>query len=142
MILTRMDQIPKRPLSSNQCGCFEVGLWVARPTNYQVHNRPADERETGITRPWVEQVLPRQGKYRRRLPSVLVGRWTGSMGEGLAIGFVAIGADVRGTRMAGLNGSVEAIPLGDTGLSIKLPTERLMTSTYQPREDFVPKRWQ
>jgi C-terminal processing protease CtpA/Prc len=117
-----------------------MGWFVARPTNYQVHNRPADERETGIARQWVEQVLPRQGKYRRRLPSVLVGRWTGSMGEGLAIGFVAIGADVRGTRMAGLNGSVEAIPLGDTGLSIKLPTERLMTSTYQPREDFVPKR--
>jgi hypothetical protein len=41
--------------------------------------------------------------------------------------------------MAGLNGSVEAIPLGETGVSIKLPTERLMTVTEQPREDFVPQ---
>ena len=40
--------------------------------------------------------------------------------------------------MAGLNGAVEDLRLGDTDLSIKLPTERLMTTTGQPREDFVP----
>ena len=116
-----------------------MGWFVERPTSYQVHNRPAEARETGIARQWVEQVLPRRGKYRRRLPSVLVGRWTGSMGEGLAIGFATMGAEVRGSRMAGLNGSVEDFGLADTGLSIKLPTERLMTTTYQPREDFTPK---
>lgn len=116
-----------------------MGWFVEKPTSYQVHNRPAEERETGIARQWVEQVLPRQGKYRTKLPSVLVGRWTGSMGEGLAIGFAAMGAEIKGTRMAGLNGSVEDLMLGDTGLTIKLPTERLMTTTYQPREDFLPR---
>lgn len=116
-----------------------MGWFVRKPTSYQVHNRPAEERETGIARQWVEQVLPRQGKYRTKLPSVLVGRWTGSMGEGLAIGFAAMGAEIKGTRMAGLNGSVEDLMLGDTGLTIKLPTERLMTTTYQPREDFLPR---
>jgi C-terminal processing protease CtpA/Prc len=116
-----------------------MGWFVDRPTGYQVHNRPVEQRETGIARQWVEQVLPREGKHRMRLPTILVGRWTGSMGEGLAIGFSAMGAKVQGTQMAGLNGSVEDIAIQDTGLSIKLPTERLLTTAYQPREDFVPK---
>ena len=115
-----------------------MGWFVDRPRDYQMHNRPAEERETGVARQWVEQVLPRSGKYRSELPAILVGRWTGSMGEGLAIGFAALGADVRGSMMAGLNGSVEDIPIGNTDLTIKLPTERLMTTQGQPREEFVP----
>jgi carboxyl-terminal processing protease len=39
-----------------------MGWFVDRPRNYQVHNLPAEERETGIPRQWVEQVLPRAGK--------------------------------------------------------------------------------
>lgn len=116
-----------------------MGWFVSKPSSYQVHNRPIEQRETGIARQWVEEVLPRPHKYRRRLPTVLVGRWTGSMGEGLAIGFDAFGARVQGSRMAGLNGSVEDIDVGKSGLTIKLPTERLMTIDYQPREEFVPK---
>lgn len=115
-----------------------MGWFVDKPTGYQVHNRPEEERESGIARQWVEQVLPRPGRYRPDLPTILVGRWTGSMGEGLAIGFAALGADVQGSRMAGLNGSVEDVALGDTGVSVKLPTERLMTTGYLPREEFVP----
>ena len=64
-----------------------MGWFVDKPTGYQVHNRPEEERDSGIARQWVEQVLPRKGKHRGRLPTVLVGRWTGSMGEGMAIGF-------------------------------------------------------
>ena len=115
-----------------------MGWFVDRPRAYQMHNRPAEERYTGIARQWVEQVLPRSGKYRSTLPTILVGRWTGSMGEGLAIGFAAMGTDVRGSMMAGLNGSVEDLPIGNTDLTIKLPTERLLTTKGAPREDFVP----
>ena len=116
-----------------------LGWFVDAPRGYQVHNRPAEQRETGIARQWIEQVLPRGGKYRDRLPTVWVGRWTGSMGEGLAVGFATLGAEVRGDPMAGLNGSVEDLAIDGTDLVIKLPTERLMTTTYQPREDFRPK---
>lgn len=116
-----------------------MGWFVKTPASYQVHNRPAEAREMGVARQWVEQVLPRSGKYRSHLPTVLVGRWTGSMGEGLAIGFAAMGAQVRGTRMAGLNGAVEDIAIGSTDLKVKLPTERLLTTGYQPREEFTPK---
>jgi carboxyl-terminal processing protease len=116
-----------------------MGWFVDRARGYQVHNRPEEERSTGIARQWEEEVLPRAGKHRDNLPDILVGRWTGSMGEGLAIGFAALGAHVQGDRMAGLNGSVEDIALGDTGVVIKLPTERLMTVTGLPREDFLPE---
>ena len=116
-----------------------LGWFVDHARGYQIHNRPEDERSTGIPHQWIEEVLPRTGKYTSNLPDVLVGRWTGSMGEGLAVGFAALGARVEGDRMAGLNGSVEDIPLGNTDLTIKLPTERLMTMTGVAREDFRPE---
>jgi C-terminal processing protease CtpA/Prc len=116
-----------------------MGWFTDKPHGYQVHNRPSEERETGIGRQWVEQVLPRSGKYRRGLPTIWVGRWTGSMGEGLAIGFASMRAEVRGGPMAELNGSVEDLKIGNADVCIKLPTERLMTTTYIPREQFRPK---
>lgn len=115
-----------------------MGWFVNQPTGYQVHSRPEEGRLTGVERQWVEQVLPRGKKYRSRLPTIMVGRWTGSMGEGIAIGFAAMGAVVRGTPMAGLRGSVEDLSIGQTQLSVKIPTERLMTVEYQPREEFKP----
>ena len=116
-----------------------MGWFVNEARDYQVHSRPAEQRETGISRQWVEQVLPREDKYRSKLPTLLVGRWTGSMGEGLAIGFAPLGADIRGTRMAGLRGSIEDLRVGNTDLFVKLPTERLYTIEGLPREDFVPQ---
>lgn len=115
-----------------------MGWFVDRPTPYQIHNLPAEQRETGIARQWVEQVLPRAGKYHAGPVTVRVGRWTGSMGEGLAIGFRALGAEVIGTRMAGLLGAIYDYPLPASGLVLKLPTERMMAVDGTPREDFVP----
>jgi carboxyl-terminal processing protease len=117
-----------------------MGWFVTRPRFYQIHNLPAEERETGIPRQWAEQVLPRPGKYHRGRVTVLVGRWTGSMGEGLAIGFHALGADVVGERMAGLRGAVYDHKLDHSGLVLKLPTERLYTVDGRPRENFAPAR--
>lgn len=97
------------------------------------------QRRTGIARQWVEQVLPRAGRRHRGPVTVDVGRWTGSMGEGLAIGFDAIGAEVRGTRMAGLLGAVYDHRLTHSGLVLKLPTERLAHLDGIPREAFVPR---
>jgi len=117
-----------------------LGWFVDRPRFYQMHNLPAEARETGIGRQWVEQVLPRPGKRHRGPVRVEVGRWTGSMGEGLAIGFDAIGADVVGTRMAGLLGAIHDLRLRHSGLVLKLPAERLLTVGGLPREAFVPRR--
>ncbi len=116
-----------------------LGWFVTRPTAYQVHNLPAERRRTGIARQWVEQVLPRPGMHWRGPVTVRVSRWTGSMGEGLAIGFDAIGARVEGERMAGLLGAIYDIRLDHSGLVVKFPVERLSAVDGRPRERFVPK---
>lgn len=117
-----------------------MGWFVTKPTAYQVHRLPAEERQSGIPRQWVEQVLPRPGKHHKGPVVVRVGRWTGSMGEGLAIGFDAIGAKVTGDRMAGLLGAIYDYKLPASGIVLKLPTERLMSVDGIPRETFVPRR--
>jgi len=85
-------------------------------------------------------VLPRPGRRHRGPVRVEVGRWTGSMGEGLALGFDAIGAELVGTRMAGLLGAIYDYRLEHSGLVLKLPTERLSHVDGTPREAFVPRR--
>ena len=116
-----------------------MGWFVDRPRSYQVHRLPSEERETGIPRQWIEQVLPRTGKHWAALPMIQVGRWTGSMGEGLAIGFAALGARVEGTAMAQLKGAVYDFSLPSSQLTVKLPAERLYTVSGVPRERFVPR---
>jgi carboxyl-terminal processing protease len=117
-----------------------MGWFVDRPRSYQIHQLPSEQRETGIARQWIEQVLPRAGKHHSTLPVVHVGRWTGSMGEGIAIGFAALGARVEGDRMAQLKGAVYDFALPTSGLIVKLPAERLYTVSGVPREEFVPQR--
>lgn len=117
-----------------------MGWFVDRPTNYQMHSLPAEERQTGVARQWIEQVLPRAGKHHDGPVTVRVGRWTGSMGEGLALGFDAIGARVEGGPMAGLLGAIYDHKLEQSGLTIKFPAERLFHVDGTPREQFVPER--
>lgn len=115
-----------------------MGWFVDHASAYQIHNLPAEERETGVPRQWIEQVLPRPGKHHDGPVTVRVGRWTGSMGEGVAIGMDALGAHVVGDRMAGLLGAVYDVRLPNSGLVIKLPAERLYAVDGTPREAFVP----
>jgi hypothetical protein len=116
-----------------------LGWFVTRPTSYQIHSLPVEARETGVERQWVEQVLPRTAQSHKGPVTVRVGRWTGSMGEGLAIGFAAIGARVEGTRMAGLLGAIYDHKLPKSGIIVKIPTERLYAVDGTPREQFVPQ---
>jgi len=71
---------------------------------------------------------------------VLVGHWTGSMGEGMAIGFDAIGAKaVIGTPMADLLGGINQFQLPDSTITLELGFERLYHVNGSYREDFVPQ---
>jgi carboxyl-terminal processing protease len=70
----------------------------------------------------------------------MVGHWTGSMGEGIAIGFDGIGrATVVGTTMAGLLGAIEGFTLSQSHIVFQIPTERLYHLNGTPREKYRPK---
>lgn len=70
---------------------------------------------------------------------ILVGRWTGSMGEGMAIGFDAMGrGTVMGSQMAGLAGGTEAVKLKKTGIELRLPTYDLHHLNGTPRHKWEP----
>ncbi|MBV7256542.1 hypothetical protein KCG44_07060 [Pacificimonas sp. WHA3] len=115
-----------------------MGWFVDTPTPYQEHRLRADAEPMGITRSWRELVSPRGTARYAGCVTVLVGRWTGSMGEGMGLGFDAMGADVVGTLMAGLLGAIEQFTLPESGIRISLPIERMYHVDGTPREDFVP----
>ncbi len=117
-----------------------LGRFVRDDQPYQKHVLPLEERNTGIRRSWLELVSPR-GEFVYAQPvAVLVSRWTGSMGEGIAIGFDATRTGtVVGTPMAGLLGATMRLTLTRTGIGINLPSERLYHVDGTPREAFPPR---
>lgn len=70
---------------------------------------------------------------------ILVGRWTGSMGEGIAIGFDGMSrGKVMGSPMARLAGGTKAIKLKGLGISLNLPTYDLHHLNGTPRHNWAP----
>jgi carboxyl-terminal processing protease len=107
-----------------------MAWFVKGRRGYQKHQRG--------DRTWIEQVDGRRDHFDGRL-IVLVDHWTGSMGEGTAIGLrSAAGALLVGTRMAGLRGAIESFNLPCLGASVRLPVERLYSVEGTPRELAVP----
>jgi len=117
-----------------------LGRFARREMPYQKHVLPSEEREAGVRRSWLELVSARGAFTYRRPVAVLVDHWTGSMGEGLAIGFDATdSATVIGTPMAGLAGATYGVTLPRTGIGMNVPAERLYHVDGTPREAFRPK---
>jgi carboxyl-terminal processing protease len=101
--------------------------------------KPYQRIEPMHGRVWLRRVAPRGPWQYTRPVTVLVSRWTGSMGEGMAIGLDAMErARICGSRMAGLNGSVFDHHLPASGLVVRLPAERLSHLDGTPRERFLP----
>jgi C-terminal processing protease CtpA/Prc len=88
----------------------------------------------------VDRVVTPSGPFTVTQPvAVVVGPWTASMGEGMAIGLNALrAAPVVGAPMAGLRGAVECFTLPASGWQFSLPTQRLEHVNGTPREAFVP----
>ena len=145
MVLAALDQpivldLTETPSGGNTTVARAILSWfVEEPRFYQVHSLPEEERQFGIIRQWVEQVHPRNGKHHSGPLEVRVGRWTGSMGEGLAIGFDAIAKRVVGTKMSGLRGAIYNYNLEHSQVQLALPVERLMHVNGTPREQFIPQ---
>jgi carboxyl-terminal processing protease len=116
-----------------------LGRLVSSTHPYQMHELPSEERQYGIKRVWVEHVAPRGPFTYERPVAVLVGRWTGSMGEGLAMALDGLErGTVIGTPMAGLLGATYGVQLPHTGWGVRIPAERLFHVDGTPREDFLP----
>ncbi|MEA2205139.1 MAG: hypothetical protein QOE77_1915 [Blastocatellia bacterium] len=110
-----------------------LGRLIRRPMSYQ----------RGVPRhgaAWTRRVPPR-GPWTYAAPVVvLVGRWTASMGEGMAIGLDAMKrGTIVGTRMAGLNGAVFDLQLPNTGIKLNYAAEKLFHLNGTPRELFIPR---
>jgi C-terminal processing protease CtpA/Prc len=116
-----------------------LGRFVNRERPYQKHVLPSVAPDTGIARSWLELVTPRGPFQYERPVAVLVNHWTGSMGEGLAIGFDATRAGVVvGTPMAGLLGATYRFELPHSRIGVNVPVEQLFHVDGTPRERFVP----
>ncbi|MCJ0743583.1 S41 family peptidase [Pedobacter montanisoli] len=113
-----------------------MGRFIDKILPYQRHEFD-EQYET--KRVWTEFVMPRKKQFKGKV-YVLVGHWTGSMGEGIAIGFDGMKrAEIIGTKMAGLLGAISNFQMTETKIGYQFPTERLYQTNGKPREDFLPK---
>lgn len=119
-----------------------MGRFIKEEAPYQKHkaiesygNHPAIERS------WVEYVTPRLKTYTKPVV-VLVGRWTGSMGEGLAIGFEGMErAEIVGTRMERLAGAMNGFSFRHQKYGYRISTEKLYHINGTPRERYIPTHY-
>ena len=118
-----------------------LGWFINKEKFYQKHEYYAEEKSTGIKRSWEEIVSPRKGKYYSKPLVILCNHWTGSIAEGITVGFDAFqrpNTKIIGTTMARLNGAVYSFEMPNTKIHFGFPAERLYHINGLPRENFVP----
>lgn len=115
-----------------------MGRFVTTMLPYQQHRIP-DYGQPDVERNWLELVAPR-GPFTYTKPVVvLVDHWTGSMGEGMAIGFDGMHrALVIGTPMAHLAGAVADFTLPKTGIDVAFADEQVYHIGGTPRQNWLP----
>jgi hypothetical protein len=115
-----------------------MGRFVHQMAAYQRHRIP-NYGQSDVERNWLELVAPR-GPFTYEAPVVvLVDHWTGSMGEGMAIGMDALQrATVVGTPMAHLAGAVNDFRLARTGIDVAFATEQLFHTNGTLRQLWLP----
>jgi carboxyl-terminal processing protease len=115
-----------------------IGRFIVKEGYYQRHELVAEERAWGIRRSWSEIVSPRRNPYTKPVV-ILVSHFTGSLGEGITIGFDALKrATIVGSEMAGLSGAVYSYRMPNTGIGFSFPVEKLYHMNGLPREQFKP----
>lgn len=118
-----------------------LGWFITKEKFYQKHEYFFEEKSTGIKRSWEEIVSPRKGKYYSKPLVILCDHWTGSIAEGITIGFEALGrpnTKIIGTTMARLNGAVYSYEMPNSKIHFSFPAERLYHVNGLPREKYVP----
>lgn len=115
-----------------------MGHFVTEPRPYQMHVVPSEQRRFGVERRFVEYVMPREPHFAGKVV-VLGGHWTGSMGEGLMVGFDALGIPTAGSDLADLLGGLYNENLTLSGARVDIGEEQLFHVDGTPREAFRPK---
>ena len=115
-----------------------MGHFVDHDRPYQMHVIPYETRVLGPTRKFVEYVAPFGQRYTGKV-YVAGGHWTGSMGEGMMVGFDAIGATTVGTDLAHLLGALSNETIEGSAAQVDIGTEQLFTVTGLPREAYRPQ---
>ncbi|WP_452222086.1 DUF6624 domain-containing protein [Lacinutrix salivirga] len=99
------------------------------------------EGNPGVERNWVEYVIPRGNTYKNPVV-VLAGRWTGSMGEGLAIGFEGMErGKIVGTEMRRLAGEVFDFGFEHQKYGYKLSGAKIYHINGTIREEYIPTNY-
>jgi C-terminal processing protease CtpA/Prc len=105
--------------------------FAKRPGPWQAREAREGERLT-------DSVTPLDRPYTSPLV-VLVDRWTAGEGEALAAGLRAVaGAQLVGTRMAGLRGEMAGVRLRHSGITVRYPAQKTYLADGTPRELVKP----
>jgi C-terminal processing protease CtpA/Prc len=118
-----------------------IGWFIDKEHFYQKHEYYAEEKNSGIKRSWEEIVSPRKDKYYDKPLVILCNHWTGSISEGIVIGFDALkrpGTKIIGTEMARLNGAVYSFEMPVSKIRFTIPNERLYHINGSAREQYIP----
>lgn len=107
---------------------------------HQIFDQSWDNQPV-VKRSWIEYVSPRGNQYKKPVV-VLVGKWTGSMGEGLAIGFEGIKrAEIVGTKMERLAGAIFNFGFKHQKFGYQLSQEKLYHINGVLREKYIPTNY-
>lgn len=103
------------------------------------HTRAAGPAASFVEHVWVDYVVPRGTyTYVSRLV-VLVGRWTGPVGQSIAMALDGMGrGTIVGVPPAPLHGVLVERALPNTGIVIRVPGQRLYHLDGSPQEAFEP----
>jgi carboxyl-terminal processing protease len=110
-----------------------MGMFINEKKSYQLY----EDHKTK----YLGYIKPNKLNYDKPV-YILVNRWTGSMGEGIAVGLNTIdGIEVIGTEMARLAGGIKSLNFKNHNYGFQVSFEKIFDIQGNPREEFVPKNY-
>lgn len=116
-----------------------LGHFIDEPAIYQVHRNAYQQAVYGVPRQYAEYVFPRPPRWDRPVV-VLAGRWTGSVGEALAMAFDrTVGVPTIGAPLADLLGTLNTNATDNGCLELSFAWDSLFAADGTPREAWQPR---
>ena len=110
-----------------------MGIFINKKQPYQLYENHKKK--------YLGYVKPNKLNYDKPL-YLLVNRWTGSMGEGVAIGLNSMNrAKIIGTEMERLAGGMTTVNFKNHNYGASVSFERIFDVEGNPREEFVPEHY-